>query len=476
MKKGKEILEAGLNPKTVARHFDNIAGDYDKWKQKNYYYYNNIMALVKSVVSPGSAVLEIGCATGKILASTNPSLGVGIDISSEMVKLAKEKFPQHNFFHSSIEELKYEKKFDYILMIDLVDHVYDIAGLFENVHKFCHPNTKIVLTAINPWWEPILSLMAKIGVKMPEGPNNFIEKRSLFKIIAFLDFFISYSGHMLLFPKNVPILSFLANSIGTRTWGINKLSFVQYMIFRPSPKNTNNLGLGCSVIIPCYNEADNIEEAIRRIPKMGKETEIIVVSDGSKDNTADVVRGMKKDYPNLKLIDYSPNRGKGYAVKTGFDAATQEVIMVFDADMSVPPEELPRFFEPLNKGICDFVNGTRMIYLMESQSMKFLNLLGNKIFGRILSFIMDQDITDTLCGTKALYKKDYRYIKMGRDRWGDFDLLFGAAKLRSTIMEVPVHYMTRKAGESKMKTFRHGFHLLNVCFRGFGELILRRFK
>ncbi len=475
MKKGNEVLEAGFDSKMVARHFDNIAGDYDKWKHKNSYYYNSIKASVKRVVSPGSSVLEIGCATGEILASTRPSLGIGLDISSEMIRLAEKKFPQYSFFHSSIEEFKYEKKFDYILMVDLVDHVYDIASLFSSLHKFCHPKTKVILTTINPWWGPVLSFMAKIGAKMPEGPNNFIEKGSLSKITKFLDFFISYSGYMLLLPKKIPILSFLANSIGTKIWGINKLSFVQYMILRPLPVNTNNLGLGCSVIVPCYNEACNIEEVIKRIPKMGKETEIIVVNDGSKDRTADVVRGMKKDYLNLKLIDYSPNRGKGYAVKTGFDAATQEILMIFDADMSVPPEELPYFFEPLNKGICDFVNGTRMVYLMERQAMRFLNLLGNKIFGLILSFIVGQNLTDTLCGTKALYKKDYRYIEMGRDKWGDFDLIFGAAKLGSTIMEVPVHYMTRKAGESKMRTIRHSFHLLNVCFRGFGELILKRF-
>ncbi len=461
-----------MNRESVKNHFNLIAKDYDKWKQKNAYYYNNIKSLVNRVVRPGSKVLEIGCATGEILASANPSLGVGIDISTEMIKLAKEKFPQYTFFCSAIEKFQHQEKFDYIIMVDIIDHIYDIIDVFESVYKFCHPRTKIILTTINPWWEPVLSLAEKIGAKMPEGPHNFVEKRNLRKIIEFLDFFISYSGYILLFPKYIPIFSFLANTLGVKIWGLNKFSFVQYMVLHQLPKNKNDLGLGCSVVIPCYNEAGSIEETIRRIPKMGKETEIIVVNDGSTDETVNIVRKLQKDYSSLKLIDYSPNKGKGYAVEQGFDAATQEILMILDADMSVPPEELPRFFNLLNKGSCDFVNGTRMVYPMQNQAMRFLNLLGNKMFGLIMTFITGQHLTDTLCGTKALYKKDYKHIRMGLDRWGDFDLLFGAAKLGNKIAEIPVHYMTRKSGESKMRTFKHGCHLLGACVRGFKEFVI----
>jgi len=276
---------------------------------------------------------------------------------------------------------------------------------------------------------------------------------------------------MLLFPKRIPLLSYLANSFGVRIWGINRLSSAQYMIIQPTAKNENDLKLGCSVIIPCYNEQDNVEEAISRIPKIGKETEIIVVNDGSTDSTAQKVKDLQNKFSNLKLVDYSPNRGKGYAVKKGFEAAAHEVIMILDADISTPPEELPRFFDPLNKGICQFVNGTRMVYPMQEQAMRTLNLFGNKIFGYIMSFIAQQNLTDTLCGTKAMYRSDLKRIRWGLDKWGDFDLLFGAARMGNKIMEVPVHYMSRKSGESKMKSFRHGLHLLNACLKGFRHLI-----
>lgn len=456
----------------VRAHFDGIAKDYDNWKNKNGYYYRNIKAFVRKNIRPNSRVLEVGCGTGEILETTRPAYGVGVDLSPEMVRIAKAKYPQFKFFCSPIEDFRSQEKFDYIVLVDVLDHVYDIVTVFESLYRLCHPTTKIIITTINPWWDPLMKFLEKMKAKMPEGPHNFIEERNIRKTLELLNFSINYSGFLLLMPLDVPLVSYLANTIGVRTLGLRKFSAVQYMTLHPTMENTVDLGLGCSVIIPCHNEEGNIENAVRRIPQMGKGTEIIVVNDGSTDRTAERVRAMQKDHPNLKLIDYSPNRGKGVAVDQGFRAAKQEVIMILDADLSVMPEELPRFFTPLNKGLCQFVNGSRMVYPMESQAMRTLNLLGNKIFGLLMTFITGQNLTDTLCGTKALYRMDYQHIKMGLDRWGDFDLLFGAAQLGNKIMEVPVHYMERRSGESKMKTFRHGFHLLRACLRGFRELVL----
>ncbi len=461
-----------MNKVEVQQHFDTIAPSYDYWKKKNAYYYSTIKNFVCRLIPAGQRILEVGCGTGEILAAVQPSYGVGIDISREMVNIASHKFPQYTFIHAPIENLELEQRFDYIIMVDVVDHVCDVMDVFRNLFRFCTPTTRIILTTINPWWEPILSWMEKIGAKMPEGPHNFIEKGTLRKIFEVMDFTVSYSGFLLLFPKRIPVLSYLANSLGVRIWGLNRLSSAQYMIIQPMTANRTDLGYGCSVVIPSYNEEDNIEEVIRRVPRMGRETEIIVVNDGSTDNTAMKVKSLQAGMPNLKLVDYRPNRGKGYAVRQGFEVASQEILMILDADMSTPPEELPLFFDPLNKGICQFVNGTRMVYLMQDQAMRILNLLGNKMFGALMSFLVQQSLSDTLCGTKAMYKRDLARVRWGLDRWGDFDLLFSAARMGSKIMEVPVHYMTRKSGESKMKTFQHGFHLLWACFRGFRELIL----
>ncbi|MCK4308110.1 class I SAM-dependent methyltransferase, partial [candidate division WOR-3 bacterium] len=150
--RGEISMGSIISTQTVEKHFDLIAKDYDKWKKKNAYYYDSIKSLVKKVIRPGSKVLEIGCATGEVLASSKPGIGVGIDLSSEMVRLAREKFPQYTFICSSIENFQYKEKFDYIIMVDVVDHIYDIINVFESVYKFCHPTTKIILTTVNPWW------------------------------------------------------------------------------------------------------------------------------------------------------------------------------------------------------------------------------------------------------------------------------------------------------------------------------------
>ncbi len=460
----------------VKKHFDEMAPYYDQRKKKNYYYYNSIKNFIKRNVAPESRVLEIGCATGEVLAATKPFYGVGIDFSGEMIKLAAKKYPDYHFLETSIEDFDCDETFDYILLVDVVHHVYDVREVFEKIRRLSHPRTKIIVTVINPWWDPFLKILEKFKAKLPDVPLNYLERRNLGRILEPLDFSITQTGCLLLLPKFVPFLSYLVNSLGVRLWGINKLSFVQYMIIQTLPENSVDLGLGCSVIIPCHNEEGNIVEAIKRIPKMGKLTEIIVVNDGSTDQTAERVREIQKEYNNVKLVDYSPNRGKGNAVKRGFDTATQEVVMILDADMTVVPEALPKFFNPLNKGLCQFVNGTRLVYPKENQSMRFLNQLGNKLFCLLMTFITNQILTDTLCGTKALYRKDYKRMKWGMDKWGDFDLLFGAAKMGSKIMEIPVHYMSRKSGESKMKSFQHGMHLLKACFQGFKELIFVPYK
>lgn len=230
-------------------------------------------------------------------------------------------------------------------------------------------------------------------------------------------------------------------------------------------KRAINSKYSVSVVIPCYNEEGNIENCIKRVPKLGSKTEIIVVDDGSKDLTFSIVKKLQKKYPNLKLISYSPNKGKGFAVRKGLDASENDILIILDADMAVVPEELPNFIKPLEEGRAEFTNGTRFIYKMEKRAMKGLNSIGNKLVGFMFSLALGQKITDSLCGTKALFRKDYKQIGIDQnDPWGDFSLIFGAAKQGIKIFEVPVHYKRRVAGKSKMKVLRHGVKLLQVWF------------
>ena len=160
-------MSSNMEKEVVEEHFDEVAKRYDYWKKKNAYYYENVISHVKRIIPEGSSVLDVGCGTGEVLSAVKPKKGVGIDLSSEMVKLAEKKFPEYSFYHKAIEELDIGEKFDYIIMVDVVDHVYDVMDVFKRLHKFCHPQTQVILTTINPWWDPILMFMEKFGAKMP---------------------------------------------------------------------------------------------------------------------------------------------------------------------------------------------------------------------------------------------------------------------------------------------------------------------
>lgn len=229
----------------------------------------------------------------------------------------------------------------------------------------------------------------------------------------------------------------------------------------------------CSIIIPCFNEEGNIAETIKQAPKIGKFTEIIVVDDASTDNSKKIAQTLKKKIRNLKIVSHKKNQGKGPAVKTGINAAKGDVVIVWDADRTVPANELHLFYEALVNREGAFANGTRMVYPMEKEAMRPLNSIGNALIPYMFSWILENKISDTLCGTKALWKKDAKKIELNKDRWGDFDLLFGAARLNLKIVEVPVHYRARIAGESKMKTIRYAFSIGKIALRGIWEFKLR---
>jgi glycosyltransferase involved in cell wall biosynthesis len=246
---------------------------------------------------------------------------------------------------------------------------------------------------------------------------------------------------------------------------------------RPSATARNISGLSCSVIVPCRNEKGNIEKIVTDLPIMGKGTEIIFVEGHSKDGTLSECERVMKAYSDKEIkVFVQDGEGKGNAVRCGFSKATGDILMILDADLTVPPEELPKFFNVLASGKGEFVNGSRLVYKMEGKAMRFLNLLGNKFFSFMFTFLLEQYIKDTLCGSKALWRKDYERIVKGRvyfgdfDPFGDFDLLFGAAKLNLKIVEVPVHYRQRSYGATQIKRFTHGWLLLRMTFIAMNKL------
>lgn len=460
-----------MDKSIIKEHFDSIAGSFDKYKRRNSYYHAAIKRFCKSVIPQGERVLEMGCATGDLLNYVNPSEGVGIDISPNMIEIARKKYPYLKFDVMEAENIQLKSNVNYVIMSNLLDYLPDISVVLENIKKILNEDGKVVITTVNPLWEPIFRLGQKLHLRTPDTLRNFVTNKDIVNLLELHDFETIKEGLKIAFPFYIPLLSSFINFILPELPMVRQLCIMQYIVAKPRrPKRQ----LSCSVVIPCYNEGGNIENCLKHIPKMGRFTEAIVVDDGSKDNTAEKVRpDLNKDI-QIKLISYKTNKGKGHAVRVGFDNATADVLMILDADMAVMPEELPRFLKVMEDGVADFVNGTRVIYPMEKKAMRILNYFGNKFFSLILSWIMKQRVSDTLCGTKAIFKKDYKRISMKDTSWGDFDLLFGAAKLCLKIRELPVHYKVRTAGKSKMKVFKHGWILLKICFKGFVELRLGR--
>ena len=226
-----------------------------------------------------------------------------------------------------------------------------------------------------------------------------------------------------------------------------------------------------SIIIPARNEQGNIEKAVLRTPAFGSNQEFIFIEGGSSDGTWDEIERVTKNYPEKNILCFKQTgQGKGDAVRLGFDKASGDVLMILDADLTVPPEDLPKFYNAIQQGTGEFINGCRLVYPMEKEAMRFLNLLANKFFGVLFSWLIGQHYKDTLCGTKVLFRRHYEQIADNRgyfgnfDPFGDFDLIFGANKQNLKTVEIPVRYKERTYGSTQIKRFYHGMLLFRMCW------------
>jgi len=452
---------------TIKQYFNNLASTRFKWKKRNSFYYKMLEKYFKFFIPQNSNVIEIGCGSGELLNSVTPSYGMGIDYSENMIGTARQKFPDLNFIQNDIENLTITGKFDYIILSDLLTSLWDVQKAFAEIKKLCHKNTKIVISSYNALWEPLLKSAEFFGLKSKQPLQNWLTIKDINNLLHLEGYEVIRKEHKILFPKNVPLLNFVFNIILANLPFINKLCLVHFIVARPIDTDTKEYSV--SIIIPARNERGNIENVILRTPSFGKSIEFIFVEGFSQDNTWEEILRVKEKYKDLNIIALKQGgKGKGNAVREGFDLATGEILMILDADLTTRPEELPKFYNALAKNNGEFINGCRLVYPMEKQAMRFLNLLGNMFFGAFLSFVLGQKLKDTLCGTKVLFKKDYEILKSNRayfgdfDPFGDFDLLFGAAKLNLKIVEIIVRYKDREYGNTQISRFKHGMILLKM--------------
>jgi Glycosyl transferase family 2 len=459
------------------RHQEAVAPQRSKWIRANRYFYSRLQRLLQFIIEPGKRVLELRCETGDFLACSRPAYGVGVEISDAMVACAQAAHPELQFVKSDPEKLELYETFDYILFDHIFDTV-DILRAFERVKAHCHAETELIVINYNQFWQPILELATKLHLRSRFVEPNWVSENDVRGFLRLAGFRPVRKHRLLLFPKNIPLLSSFINDFLARLPGLRRLCLMQVMVARPIVPPLHESDVTVSVVVPCRNEAGNVQAAAERIPEMGGRTEIVFCDDKSTDGTADEVRRMQRLYPEkeIRLID-GPGICKAENIWAGFRAARGDVLMILDADLTVMPEELPFFFRALVQRHGGFINGSRLVYPMQQLAMKFTNIVGNKFFSFLFSFLLDQRIKDTLCGTKVLWRKDWLCLEpyLGswgiQDLWGDYELLFGASKLHLDIVEVPVHYQERIHGVTKMtKVISNGWRMLRICWHAWLRL------
>ena len=456
-------------------HWDEIARTHRSGEPAQTFfssaYHQRLCEVYGWIISPGQRVLEIGCGRGDLLDALKPSLGVGVDFSGEMLAQARLRHPGLTFVQADAHELALGQTFDAIILSDLVNDIWDVQDVLARVRTHCTPDTRVILNVYSRVHHPALSAGGALNMANRLLPQNWLTPEDVQNLLHLAGFETIRRQREVLLPLPIPGLRDLFNKILVKLWPFNTFAWTNVFVARPEPGLLVDATKKprVSVIIPARNEAGNIEAAFQRLPEMGCETEIIFVEGHSRDNTVEAIQQAIKNHPERPAAFYQQTgTGKADAVRLGFEKASGDVLMILDADLTVRPEDLTRFYEALASGKGEFINGVRLVYPMQEQAMRFFNLLGNKAFSLAFSWLLGQSIKDTLCGTKVLWKRDYERIVANRayfgdfDPFGDYDLIFGAAKQNLKIVDMPIRYQDRTYGSTNIDRWRHGVMLLQM--------------
>lgn len=458
------------NKAGVLEACEQIAPKRDRYIRRNWYYYRNLTHFYRYNIPVGSSVIEIGCGTGFLLNAIKPGNGLGIDFSPAMIAAARRNYPHLRFEVADVEHQLPDETFDFVVISDTLGYLADIQAAFNKIKGVIHPGTRIIITYHSFLWEPLMWLVQVLGLKMPHRRLNWLNRDDLINLLHLEGYDVIKTGRRFLMPLYIPLISWFFNKYVAHLPLFNSLCLTGTIVARTEVAQPVISQPVVSVIIPARNERGNIEEAVKRVPEMGARTEIIFVEGNSSDATLDEIKRVCAAYSSARDVKYlvQDGKGKGDAVRKGFDAASGDYLMILDADLTVAPEDLPRFFNAIHTGRGEYINGTRLVYPMEKEAMRTLNLMGNKFFSVMFSWILGQRIKDTLCGTKVLSAANYRQLAANRhyfgnfDPFGDFDLIFGASKMNLKLIEVPIRYRARTYGDTNISRFKHGWLLLKM--------------
>jgi len=456
------------------------ASERERWIERNSFYYDDDFRYMRFLVPAGLRVLDLGCGTGRLLAALSPSHGVGVDFSPAMIDTARSKHPGLEFVVGDVENpadmAKIEGPFDVIVMSDTIGSLEDCQATLELLHRFCAPRTRLIVAYYSKFWEPVLRLAELTRLKMPTMQQNWLLTDDIANLLELADFQIVKREWRQLLPRALLGLGRLVNRYIAPWPIIRRACLRNYIVARPL-RALPRVSLSATVVIPCRNERGNVEAAVRRLPRFCDDLEILFVEGHSKDGTLEEIQRVIAAYPgrDIKVL-VQDGKGKGDAVRKGFTHARGDMLIILDADLTTPPESIPKFYQAIVSGRGEFINGSRLVYSMEKDAMQFLNHIANRVFSWLFTWLLNQRYTDTLCGTKVLSKTDYMQISANRgyfgefDPFGDFDLIFGAAKLNLKVVEIPVNYASRTYGETQISRFRHGWLLVRMVVFAFRKL------
>lgn len=465
----KQDKMENYNKKRVA-HWNKVAEKLRHWRGLGNYYNSRISEVYRFNIPKDQSILEIGTGTGKLLSSLNPERGLGIDISDGMVALARKVHPELDFQQMDAVNFKIREKFDFVVMSDTINDLYDVQAALENIARVLNDDGRLIINFYNRLWEFPLKIAEILGLAKPNLMQNWLTVDDTKNLLDLAGFDTIKTWEEVIFPFSIPLITPFFNKILARLWPFKHLAMTYFIVARLKPmKRSSGEKLSVSIIVPARNEEGNIVSIFERIPSIFDDPELIFIEGHSTDNTLKEIKKQMKAFPHMQSsLYYQEGKGKGDAVRLGFSKATGDVLMILDADLTMPPENLPRFYNALANGVGDFINGVRLVYPMDKDAMQFFNLIGNKFFSVVFTYLLGQPIKDTLCGTKVLRRKDYIEIAANRsyfgdfDPFGDFDLLFGATKLNLKIVDMPIRYAERVYGETNIQRWKHGWLLLRM--------------
>lgn len=438
------------------------------------YFRSRINNTLKFIIPEDKKILVLSSYLGKILNDLKPIKGVGVESDEKYYKLAKKTYPHLSFVRKSYENYQPNEKFDYIFLYGALGKTSNIPKVLKNLQKACNPSTRLIIYQHNYLWQLALSLAEKFSLKRKEGIENWLSTTDLRAYLEGAGFEVTRVFKRTLVPLFLfgggPIINYLFSLIPF----FDFLKLNHFIIARPKPEIFLKFPESLTVCITVRNERDNIEKIVKSLPKVCQDQEILFVEGHSTDGTREEIERVIKKYPskNIRVIG-QPGKGQGDAIRVGFNMARGAIIILYEGDGTSDPDDLHYFYEAMRKGRFEFIEGSRFVYPLSTQAMPLINKVGNIFFAIWFSFVLGQNTTDVLSGIKAILKKDYQllYERWGfsglNDPFGDFELLFGAARMGLKIGEIPMRYYPRTYGQSKTNVFGHGLYLLKMALRAY---------